>query len=92
MDFSKPDTGRIISELSDKVYELVLQYRGSITAEHNDGIIRTPYLERMYGESIIGIFSNIKRIFDHKNILFRVYCHIHPGYPIEMAGPRRPVY
>ena len=68
MDFSRRDTGKIILELSDKVYDLVLQYKGSITAEHNDGIIRTPYLSKMYGEKIISIFLQIKKICDPKNI------------------------
>ncbi len=68
MDFSRRGTASIISELSDKVYDLVIQYHGSITAEHNDGIIRTPYLKKMYGEKITIIFSKIKNIFDPKNI------------------------
>ena len=68
MDFNREDTAKIIIELSDKVYDLVLQYHGSITAEHNDGIIRTPYLEKMYGSHIISIFQQIKSIFDPKNI------------------------
>jgi len=68
MDFSRPDTAKIIIELGDLVYDLVLKYHGSITAEHNDGIIRTPYLKKMYGENIIKIFKEIKYIFDPKNI------------------------
>ncbi len=68
MDFNREDTAKIITEISDKVYDLVIQYHGSITAEHNDGIIRTPYLEKMYGSHIISIFQQIKNIFDPKNI------------------------
>jgi len=68
MDFSKPETGKIILELGEKVYDLVLEYHGSITAEHNDGLIRTPYLEKMYGAKVISIFKQIKQIFDPKNI------------------------
>ena len=68
MDFKDPNISKIIMELSEKVYNLVLQYKGSITAEHNDGIIRTPFLEKMYGEKIIKIFSEIKKIFDSRNI------------------------
>jgi len=68
MDFSRPDIAKIIMELSDKVYDLVIKYHGSITAEHNDGIIRTPYLEKMYGENMIKIFAKIKEIFDPQNI------------------------
>ncbi len=69
MDFNREDTAKIIIELSDKVYELVLHYQGSITAEHNDGLIRTPYLEKMYGEKIYDLFKEVKNIFDPKNIL-----------------------
>ena len=81
MDFSRPDTGKIILELSDKVYDLVARYHGSITAEHNDGIIRTPYLPKMYDQKMISIFREIKNIFDPKNIL-------NPGkkVPMEKGG------
>ena len=68
MDFSRPDTAKIIRELGEKVYELVIKYHGSITAEHNDGLIRTPYLEKMYGVKMTSIFREIKNIFDQKNI------------------------
>ena len=68
MDLTKSFSSDIILELSDKVYDLVLEYGGSITAEHNDGIIRTPYLKKMYGEKIYNIFEKIKNIFDPKNI------------------------
>ena len=68
MDFKRPDTAPIIMELSDKVYDLVAKYHGSNTAEHNDGIIRTPYLPKMYDDKIIKIFAEIKEIFDTKDI------------------------
>ena len=57
-----------IIKASDEVYDLVLKYGGSITAEHNDGIIRTPYLEKMYGQEMTAIFKKIKAIFDPLNI------------------------
>lgn len=69
MDFADENTSKIILELSTKVYDLVLQYKGSITGEHNDGIIRTPYLKQMYGEEVYGLFEQIKNIFDISNIL-----------------------
>ena len=68
LDFSRKDLVSIILELSEKVYGLVLEYGGSITAEHNDGLIRTPYLPEMFGGNIMKIFGEIKNIFDSKNI------------------------
>ncbi|MEK7646953.1 MAG: FAD-binding oxidoreductase [Patescibacteria group bacterium] len=68
MDLSKKENRDIIPELSKKVYKLVLEYGGSITAEHNDGLIRTPFLEDMYGKEICGLFAETKRIFDFNNV------------------------
>ncbi|MHB8871207.1 MAG: FAD-binding oxidoreductase [Candidatus Doudnabacteria bacterium] len=68
MDFKDPNTARIIPKLSDEVYNLVLAYHGSITAEHNDGLIRSPYLKQMYGEKVFKLFEETKKIFDPKNI------------------------
>jgi len=69
MDFNDPKTVPEILEISDKVYKLVLDFDGSITAEHNDGIIRTPYLSLMYGPHIYSLFGEVKKIFDPKTIL-----------------------
>lgn len=68
MDLTKADQRMIIPKLADEVYDLVLKYKGSITAEHNDGIIRSPYLEKMYGPEITDLFRQVKEIFDPKNI------------------------
>jgi FAD/FMN-containing dehydrogenase len=68
MDFHNPKTGSVLLELSDKVYTLVAEYGGSITAEHNDGIIRTPYLHYMFSPDMLDLFQRVKTIFDPKNI------------------------
>jgi len=58
-----------ITELMPKVFSLVAQYKGSITGEHNDGIIRTPYLPIMFGDEMCALFAEVKKIFDPLNIL-----------------------
>lgn len=69
MDLKNAFSADTILDLSKKVYDLVHQYKGSITAEHNDGIIRTPYLTQMFGEDVVALFKQTKEIFDPKNIL-----------------------
>ncbi len=59
---------KMILEVSEEVYDLVIRLGGSITAEHNDGIIRTPFLPDMFGAEMAEIFTQIKNIFDPKNI------------------------
>lgn len=68
MDPTAPGYKKIITELYNEVNELVLSYDGTITAEHNDGMIRSPYLPRVYGKEIYQLFMETKKIFDPKNI------------------------
>ncbi|MCD8561545.1 FAD-binding oxidoreductase [Candidatus Saccharibacteria bacterium] len=53
-----------IMELETKVNDLVISYGGSISVDHNDGIIRTPYLEKQFGPEMVRLFEEVKRIFD----------------------------
>ncbi len=69
IDLSDPNNADMIIELSKKVYTLVMKYKGSITGEHNDGLIRTPFLLQMYGQYIYNLFGQTKKIFDKNNIL-----------------------
>ena len=69
IDLSDENNGDMIIELSKKVYTLVMKYKGSITGEHNDGLIRTPFLLQMYGQYIYNLFGQTKKIFDKNNIL-----------------------
>ncbi len=68
VDIRKKSVRTAIPEISKEVYALVIKYRGSITGEHNDGLIRTPYLKQMYGEDIYVLFEKTKEIFDPENI------------------------
>ncbi|HMS22968.1 MAG TPA: FAD-binding oxidoreductase [Candidatus Levybacteria bacterium] len=68
VDITNPSVRRAIPEISRQVYDVIISYHGSITGEHNDGLIRTPYLKQMYGEKIYNLFSETKNIFDPQNI------------------------
>ncbi len=64
MKLTEASSRAIIPEVAKQVYDLVLSYHGSITAEHNDGLIRSPFLMQMYGEKIYHLFEKTKDIFD----------------------------
>lgn len=51
-----------------EVNNLVLKYGGSLSGEHNDGMVRGPWLEAMYGKKMLGIMKDIKHIYDPQNI------------------------
>jgi FAD/FMN-containing dehydrogenase len=78
MDMTDPATRKIIPELSERVFRLVLEYKGSIAGEHNDGIVRTPYLKMQYGPKICALFEEVKDIFDP----YRIF---NPGKKVEIT-------
>ncbi len=69
MNLAKKEDRDIILELAPKVYELVIRYGGTTTGEHNDGIIRTPYLPMLFGPEMTALFAEVKKIFDPANIM-----------------------
>lgn len=68
IDPRDPTIAKTLDELGHKIYDLVLSYGGSITGEHNDGLVRTPYVEKMFGPEMVGLFMEVKKIFDPLNI------------------------
>ncbi len=67
-DFKKPDFRDTVLKLSNEVYDLVREFKGSITAEHNDGLIRTPFLDKMFNPKMLRLFEKVKKVFDPKDI------------------------
>ncbi len=51
-----------------EVDELVLKYKGSLSGEHNDGLVRGPWLEQMYGKEVLKLFKEAKHIMDPQGI------------------------
>ena len=68
MKLGDPNAAKIIKDLGEEVYDLVFQYHGSMTGEHNDGMIRGPYLAKMFGPKVFDLFLQTKKIFDPLNI------------------------
>jgi FAD/FMN-containing dehydrogenase len=50
------------------VNNLVLKYHGSLSGEHNDGLVRGPWLEMMYGKDVLHLFREAKNIMDPEHI------------------------
>lgn len=51
-----------------EVNNLVIKYGGSVSGEHNDGMIRGPWLKEMYSPSVLGYMKEIKELYDPLNI------------------------
>jgi FAD/FMN-containing dehydrogenase len=69
VDIHKAGVVEVLHQLMDEVYTLIFEYKGSMSGEHNDGLLRTSYLPKMYSPEIIALFEKTKAIFDPENIL-----------------------
>ena len=68
MDLSQESERKKIPACTKEVNKLVLDFGGSISAEHNEGLIRGPFMKQMYGTKMFNIFKEVKHIFDPQNI------------------------
>ena len=68
MKIEDPHERHKLQPAMKEVNELVLEYKGSLSGEHNDGMVRGPWLERMYGPSVFGHMKEIKHLYDPQNI------------------------
>ncbi len=55
--------------IAREVAELVLEFGGALSGEHGDGLVRSPFMEQMFGPEVYKAFRNIKNAFDPKGIL-----------------------
>src|SRR5439155_2352423 len=53
--------------IAAEVADLVLKYGGALSGEHGDGLVRSPFQEKMYGPALYQAFRALKRTFDPKN-------------------------
>lgn len=47
-----------------EIVPLVLKYNGTLAGEHNDGMVRGPWLPAVFGDEMYQIFRHTKEIFD----------------------------
>jgi Fe-S oxidoreductase len=65
----KTDAGvRMFESIASSVADLVLKYGGALSGEHGDGLVRSPFTERMFGAGLYEAFRQIKRTFDPDGI------------------------
>jgi FAD/FMN-containing dehydrogenase/Fe-S oxidoreductase len=55
--------------IAAEIADLVLKYGGALSGEHGDGLVRSPFQEKMYGPTLYQAFREIKRTFDPHNLL-----------------------
>jgi FAD/FMN-containing dehydrogenase/Fe-S oxidoreductase len=55
--------------IATEIAELVLEFGGSLSGEHGDGILRGVFTEKMFGPEITEAFRELKRTWDPQGLL-----------------------
>ena len=76
-DLSQVGDRQKVIKLMNAYYKMVTDLGGSITGQLNDGRLRGPYVEMMYGSQLYQIFQQIKQAFDP-------YGSLNPGVKIDV--------
>jgi FAD/FMN-containing dehydrogenase/Fe-S oxidoreductase len=79
IDLKTPRGLEQVKAIADEITDLVLEFGGTISSEHGDGRARSPFLERMYGPTLMRAFRRLKQAFDPDN-------RMNPGNIVDSPG------
>ncbi|MDB9961567.1 FAD-binding protein [Oceanihabitans sp.] len=68
LNLKKKEDVALFREITSDVAKLVKKYKGSMSGEHGDGIVRAEFIPLMIGEENYNILKRIKTTFDPQNI------------------------
>ena len=82
LNLSDKDQIAKMHRLANQLFEKTLEFDGTISGSHGDGLSRTWFLRRQYGR-LLNVFSEVKAIFDPKSIFNPGKIVDHPHYGLS---------
>jgi FAD/FMN-containing dehydrogenase/Fe-S oxidoreductase len=67
IDLSAPGQPELMRAVAEEVRELVLEYGGVNSSEHGDGLARSEFNRRVFGDGLYAAMQETKRLFDPEN-------------------------
>ena len=58
-----------MQRIAEDTFELVMEYGGSWSGEHGDGLVRSAFNKRFFGEPLYNAFLEVKKLFDPENLM-----------------------
>lgn len=84
MDFTNPKTARMIPTMAEEFFSVAERLGGNICGEHNDGIIRTPYLDKIFSEQVLEMFTSLESVCDPDDV-FNPGKKVNPKFDIVQS-------
>jgi Fe-S oxidoreductase len=65
----KDDGAKKMRAIAEEACNMVREYKGSYSGEHGDGLVRSEWIEPMYGARLTKAFGEIKALFDPRGLM-----------------------
>jgi len=82
LDFTNKKTPDLVEKMAEKFFATAVKFDGNICGEHNDGIIRTPHLSKMFSKKMLDLFVQAEHIFDPYDV-FNPGKKVNPRFDIK---------
>ena len=82
LDFTNATTPLLVERMAERFFATAIKYKGTICGEHNDGIIRTPHLNKMFSTKMLELFKDMEHTFDPDDI-FNPGKKVNPRFDIK---------
>lgn len=69
LDLKQGEDIEKMARLSDKISDLVVEFGGSMSGEHGDGLARGRWNKKQFGELVYELFREVKRTFDPDGLM-----------------------
>ena len=67
MDLTKSGAVQMLRAVAEDVCALVTEFGGNNSSEHGDGLVRSEFNRRIFGEELYGAMRSLKALFDPDN-------------------------
>jgi FAD/FMN-containing dehydrogenase/Fe-S oxidoreductase len=78
LNLKGPEDVARMRRITAEVADLVLEFGGSLSGEHGDGMVRSEWNEKMFGPAVYQALREVKRAFDPQGLL-------NPGKVVDAA-------
>jgi FAD/FMN-containing dehydrogenase/Fe-S oxidoreductase len=69
LDMRSENGARQMRAIAEEACALVKEYKGSYSGEHGDGLVRSEWIEPLYGPRLTRAFAELKHAFDPKGLM-----------------------
>ena len=69
VDLAAPGQPELMRAVAEEVRELVIEFGGANSSEHGDGLVRSEFNRRIFGDELYAAMQETKRLFDPGNVM-----------------------